>query len=45
MEQEQEKMQRWTAKRRAALVIEILRGDTSAQEAAQACIPSIYGQR
>jgi transposase-like protein len=35
MEQEQDKMQRWTAKRRAALVIEILRGDTSAQEAAR----------
>jgi transposase-like protein len=35
MEQEQDKMQRWTAKRRAALVIEILRGDTSTQEAAR----------
>ena len=35
MEQEQEKTQRWTAKRRAALVVEILRGDTSAQEAAR----------
>jgi len=36
MENEQEKpTQRWTAKRRAALVIEILRGDTSAQEAAR----------
>jgi hypothetical protein len=34
MEQEQEKpTQRRTAKRRAALVIEIFRGDTSAQEA------------
>jgi transposase-like protein len=35
MEQEQEKTQRWTAKRRTALEIEILRGDTSAQEAAR----------
>lgn len=35
MEQEQEKTQRWTAKRRAVLVIEILRGDTSIQEAAR----------
>jgi len=35
LEQEQEKAQRWTAKRRAALVIEILRGDTSSQEAAR----------
>lgn len=35
MEQEQEKTQRWTAKRRAALVIEILRGDISVQEAAR----------
>lgn len=35
MEQEQEKTQRWTAKRRAALVVELLRGDTSAQEAAR----------
>jgi hypothetical protein len=35
MENQQEKpTQRWTAKRLAALVIEILRGDTSAQEAA-----------
>ncbi len=33
MEQEQDKTQRWTAKRRAALTLEILRGDTSAQEA------------
>jgi transposase-like protein len=32
---EQDETQRWTAKRRAALVIEILRGDTSAQEAAR----------
>ena len=35
MAQEQDKTQRWTAKRRAALVIEILRGDTSIQEAAR----------
>ena len=35
MEQEQEKTQRWTAKRRAALIVEILRGDTSVQEAAR----------
>jgi transposase-like protein len=35
LEQEQEKAQRWTAKRRAALVIEILKGDTSVQEAAR----------
>ena len=36
MENEQDKTpQRWTAKRRAALVVEILRGDTSAQEAAR----------
>jgi hypothetical protein len=32
VEQEQEKMQRWAAKRCGALVIEILRGDTSVQE-------------
>jgi transposase-like protein len=32
---QQDKMQRWTAKHRAALVIEILRGDTSTQEAAR----------
>ena len=30
-----ESMQRWTAKRRAALVLSILKGDTSAQEAAR----------
>jgi len=30
-----EDMQRWTAKRRAALVLAILRGDTSIQEAAR----------
>jgi hypothetical protein len=36
MEQDQDETpQRWTAKRRAALVVEILRGDTSAQEAAR----------
>lgn len=36
MEQDQQKSpQRWTAKRRAALVVEILRGDTSSQEAAR----------
>jgi transposase-like protein len=35
MEREQEKTQRWTAKRRAALVIEILRGNASVQEAAR----------
>jgi transposase-like protein len=35
MEQEQEKTQRWTAKRRAALVVKILLGDTSVQEAAR----------
>ena len=33
MEKEQEKTERWTAKRGTALVVEILRGDTSAQEA------------
>ncbi len=36
MENEQEKPTlRWTAKRRAALVVEILSGDTSIQEAAR----------
>jgi len=30
-----EEVQRWTAKRRAALVLGILRGETSAQEAAR----------
>jgi transposase-like protein len=35
MAQKQERIQRWTAKRRAALVIEILRGNTSVQEAAR----------
>jgi len=30
-----ESMQRWTAKRRAALVLSILKGETSAQEAAR----------
>jgi len=30
-----EDVQRWTAKRRAALVVSILRGETSAQEAAR----------
>ena len=31
-----ENLQRWTAKRRAALVLSILKGDTSTQEAARA---------
>ena len=31
-----EDVQRWTAKRRAALVMSMLKGETSAQEAAQA---------
>jgi transposase-like protein len=36
MENEQDKApQRWTAKRRAALVVELLRGGTSVQEAAR----------
>jgi putative transposase len=36
MENEQDKApRRWTAKRRAALVVELLRGDTSVQEAAR----------
>lgn len=30
-----EKIERWTAQRRAALVLQILRGETSAQEAAR----------
>ena len=30
-----ESVQRWTAKRRSALVLSILRGETSAQEAAR----------
>lgn len=30
-----QEIQRWTAKRRAALVLSILRGETSAQEAAR----------
>jgi transposase-like protein len=33
--EQQDDIQRWTAKRRAALVISILRGDTSVQEAAR----------
>ena len=32
---EEEVVQRWTAKRRAALVLSIIRGETSAQEAAR----------
>jgi transposase-like protein len=36
MEQGQDETpQRWTAKRRSTLVVEILRGDTSVQEAAR----------
>ena len=33
---EHEEVQRWTAKRRSALVLSILRGETSVQEAARA---------
>ncbi|MGH7933092.1 MAG: hypothetical protein ACREQN_07970 [Candidatus Binataceae bacterium] len=33
-EQRSEELQRWTAKRRAALVISLLKGETSAAEAA-----------
>ncbi len=35
-EEQPEKVQRWTAKRRAALVVSIIRGETSLQEAARA---------
>jgi hypothetical protein len=34
-EQQSEKGQRWTAKRRAALVISVLRGETTAADAAR----------
>ena len=34
-EQQSEEVQRWTAKRRAALVIRVLRGETTAAEAAR----------
>jgi len=34
-EQQSEEVQRWTAKRRAALVISVLRGETTAAEAAR----------
>ena len=34
-EQRSEEVQRWTAKRRAALVISLLKGDTTAAEAAR----------
>lgn len=34
-EQEKEEAQRWTTKRKAALVLSILKGETSAQEAAR----------
>jgi hypothetical protein len=33
-----EDIQRWTAKRRAALVLAILRGETSVQEAARSSL-------
>jgi len=33
--QQSEEVQRWTAKRRAALVISVLRGETTAAEAAR----------
>jgi transposase-like protein len=33
--EQQDDIQRWTAKRRAALIVSILRGDTSVQEAAR----------
>ncbi len=35
-EQRSEEVQRWTAKRRAALVISLLKGETTAAEAARA---------
>ena len=34
-EQHSEEVQRWTAKRRAALVVRVLRGETTAAEAAR----------
>jgi len=34
-EEQSEEVQRWTAKRRAALVISVLRGETTAAEAAR----------
>ncbi len=34
-EQDQDDIQRWTTKRKAALVLSILKGETSAQEAAR----------
>ena len=34
-EQHSEEVQRWTAKRRAALVVSVLRGETTAAEAAR----------
>jgi hypothetical protein len=36
-------MQRWTAKRRAALIVSILRGETSAPEAARRPFPAFAG--
>jgi len=35
-EEQSDQVQRWTAKRRAALVLGVLRGETSVQEAARA---------
>lgn len=37
MEQENEIQQRWTTKRKAALVVSILKGEISTQEAAPIC--------
>jgi hypothetical protein len=34
-EQRPEEVQRWTAKRRAALIVSLLKGETTAAEAAQ----------
>jgi hypothetical protein len=43
-EQRPEEVQRWTAKRRAALVISLLKGETTAAEAAViAAISSLSG--
>ena len=35
-EEQSERVQRWTAKRRTALIVSIIRGETSVQEAARA---------
>ena len=40
-EERPEEVQRWTAKRRAALIISLLKGETTAVEAAPECVNEI----